>query len=286
MKALRIAVPTYKRFDFFMKNTVPLLKRSPSLIEHVRVFIQCQDDFVQFRAAKRNGTIPKEIQLVRARAHNMWVSGYANIMNYIRFHFQEYTPIFFLHDDIHTLYEYGETYASRRQVPLSRVITLALKVSKGAKGAIVGFSPTCGFMPRSSTSNALQFVYDPFHLEINSRKLPLCHFKLKCDYETSLLSYILDFPIYRIGIFCSNARHTPYATKDSGGNQTRKQSQELQEAVIMKEVFKPLISSFKMAKSGFSTIRFLRRDIPEQNKIEIQEKYAKEARLSVFGDSK
>ena len=137
------------------------------------------------------------------------MSGFAEIMHYIRTHNPKGVPIAFLHDDVRSVYYTSAHGDKPRKTTVSAFVREAWHKCGGELGSMVSVAPSTSWAPRSTLSQGPLFVYDPLHFEVNSQDIPRCHFRLKCDYEASLLSFLLGHPMHRLGRFSISARHRP-----------------------------------------------------------------------------
>jgi hypothetical protein len=272
LERLVIAVPTYNRLDTFLSSTLHQLKGSPSLLPKVHIYLQSAGDRKAYREAQGDGRIPSQIRLVNVRVTQPW--GYPEIIAYIRRSVPMGTPLLFLHDDVKTLW-YHAALQNYWEVTLTTFVRAALRASRGVRGTMVGMSPSKVWMPRSDARDGLFMIYDPLHLEITSRDLPLCHFRLKCDYEASLLAFLRGYALVRLGHFVSSTSHRPYTLKSSGGNEERKQREEVSESRAMAKVFHPLIRKVLERKGKYTSLEFKRfaERTPSQERTTILRRY-------------
>jgi len=278
---LVVAIPTYRRLHKFIGASLRLLMKSPELLPRTRIYLQCAEDASAFVEAQAQGLIPASVTLVQAKRKGEWVSGFAEIMHYIRTHLPRGTPIVFLHDDVRTVYYCRARGEKRKKSTVSAFAREAWHACGGELGSMVSVAPSTAWAPLSTLSEGPFFVYDPLHLEVNSQELPPCHFRVKCDYEASLLAYLLGHPMHRLGRFSIASLHEPLSKKP-GGIEGRKKSDQTKESLAMKEVFDPLITSFLWRAGGYTSFRLCRahaaKNLSEEDKDDILERYMTKAR--------
>jgi len=282
---LVVAIPTYRRLHKFIGASLRLLRKSPELLPQTRVYLQCAEDASAFVEAQAQGLIPASVTLVQAKRKGQWVSGFAEIMHYIRTHLPKGTPIVFLHDDVRAVYHCRARGEKRRRTTVSAFAREAWHACSGEIGSMVGVAPTKLHRRRSNPSvlsGVPLFVYDPLHLEVNSKDIPPCHFRSKCDYEASLLAYLLGHPVHQLIHYSVASRHTPLANTQ-GGIVGRKQSDQVRESLAMQEVFHPLITDFLWRAGGYTSFRLCgahaAQKLSDEDKAEVLERYRMKARV-------
>lgn len=226
-----IVIPSYHRYDIFLKKTYAFLKRN-NLLSHSTLFLQTDEDEAKYSEFN--------INIVRSPI------GLHATLNFIWDYYPLDTKLWLLHDDISKIINLDNIEPDN----IHDIISNCFNSMILHKANLCGFYPTANTFFMSSKKELTtdcRFIHDPCCLIINKRIYSTEALMGKCDFERTILYYKRDKIVLRYNHL---AARTSYNPKKKGGVGFRNAEQEQTQALLLKTTYPEYIQRIITHKNG------------------------------------
>lgn len=254
---MKFVIKTKDRVDGLRKDTYTMLSKYGVIEKDIYLFVSNDIDYDAYTDAYPDANVV------------LGAKGIVGIDNFIVNYFDEGDKYIYMNDDVSGIYKTGEN----KKVELTKDEFYKLIDDMFNQLDKYGFTFSALY-PCDSTmymNNAKEFTYDlclcmdPFSAVINNKKIQLTEFLVqnengddfigvKTDEEKSLLHFLDRGGVVRFNKYCIKVR---YCNQNrAGGIIGRTPQTEIQTSQLFKSKYNDYVSSIRIKKSGFTSIRF------------------------------
>jgi len=242
-----IAIPSYKREDTLLKNTLKILRKHGISHTKIKIFVADEEQLYAYK-----NVIPP-----------MWydkitvaVSGMGSVRNYMTSHFSEGKKIFYMDDDIREVFILENRTERRELEDLDSLIRKGFEEIEKRKLRLFGIYPVPNpyFRLKDEYKVGLSYIIGSMYGVINDRSIKVT-MDDKEDYQRSILYFIKYGANFR---FNWVSPLTSYYKEKGGMQETRTKERVLSSAVELSEAYPELCSLNLDKKSGYAEIKFNR----------------------------
>lgn len=247
-----VAIPTYKRVDTIIENTLKTLEESNVPPENIYIFVANKEEYTEY-----NKKVPPNI-------YNKIIIGKETLhkqRNYIRQYFQENTNIFYIDDDIQGFYKLQKNKLIKYN-KLDQLIQAGFHICKKYHSTLMGIYPVFNHFFMSNTINkGLYYVIGSAYWNINKKDKKLnVTIEDKEDYERSLKEYLYSGQVLRLNNITAK---TNYYTEPGGMQETRTEDRITKSAYYLKQKY-PEYVSINKARKKHTEIKFKKQENNEK----------------------
>ncbi len=187
----RIAIPSYKRQDTLSKKTMSVLQRGGINPNRVDIFVADQDELRRYRETLNKNTYSRIV---------VGYPGVKRIRNFMQDYYQEGEYVFFIDDDIESVYIVGADGKCRTDFDLDALINYGFQISEEMAGSIWGIQACDNpFFMKRQISGGLKYICAGFHGQrITHHSSAYVTVDDKEDFERSVNAYLRDGTVTRL----------------------------------------------------------------------------------------
>jgi len=240
-----IAIPTYKRAEYFKKKTYKRIIKPYKLEGKVILLIQTNEDAVHYKQE-----FPELAQLRTP-------CGLLATVNHVADYFPINKKIVMMHDDINRILYVEPPSAKRITVPDADAFfkhTFELMEQNACNlGGVYPTDYPLTMVTQPAITTDLRFIHDPLTFIINQRVILDTQFTdHKMDFQRTIEFYKRDYKVLRMNHF---AFSTPYNPKNAGGGfgyRTPEKEKEIIELFL--ERYRDYIKRVSVHKDGSTSL--------------------------------